>query len=93
MTWTVRSITETVWCPECGSLSPGFRKELEELTRFLVIRNEGARKLMLRICPDRLHTILPGALLLHQTAERLGVSQLYISKYGGYGRDICAGSF
>lgn len=57
-------------------------KELEKLTKFLTARSKGARKLILRTCPDRLHTILPGALLLRQTVDWLGASRLYISKYG-----------
>ena len=41
-----------------------------------------ARKLILRSCPDRVHTIVPGALVLQAVVGRFGAERIYVSKYG-----------
>ena len=41
-----------------------------------------ARKLILRHCPDRVHTILPGIVLMDALTEALCEGELYISPYG-----------
>ena len=56
--------------------------ELETVTRVLVKRDTDARKLILRSCPDRIHTILPGILLMDTLGRSLCREQLFISKYG-----------
>ncbi len=41
-----------------------------------------ARKLILRSCPDRVHTIVPGTLVLQAVVARFGAKRIYVSKYG-----------
>ncbi len=41
-----------------------------------------ARKLILRSCPDRVHTIVPGALVLQAVVGRFGAERVYVSKFG-----------
>lgn len=55
--------------PENRRLSP---KELRELTELLVKKNRQGRDLILKVCPDRIHTILPGILLVDSLCEALG---------------------
>ncbi len=57
-------------------------EELEDTVQLLARRESEARRLVLRCCPDRVHTILPGALMMAELCRRLCVHQLYISKYG-----------
>lgn len=56
--------------------------EVEELTELLLRRDETARTLILHACPDRVHTILPGILLLDQVTRALCSGELYISQSG-----------
>lgn len=57
-------------------------KELTKLTRVLMKRDHQARKLILNVCPDRIHTILPGILLMSGLCGELCGKELYISRYG-----------
>lgn len=41
-----------------------------------------AYKQYLRVIPDRVHTIVPGALLLDEVMRAAGARQVYVSKYG-----------
>ena len=56
--------------------------ELRRLTKLLLKRDHQARKLILRHCPDRVHTILPGLVLMEMLVEELCEEELYISPYG-----------
>ncbi len=57
-------------------------KQLHKLVGILSKRDVRARKLILNACPDRLHTILPGIVLMEAVCERLQAQELYISRYG-----------
>ena len=56
--------------------------ELDELTEVLLTRKAAARKLILNSCPDRVHTILPGILVMNTVASTLCRERVFISKYG-----------
>ena len=56
--------------------------EVRRLTKLLLKRDHQARKLILRHCPDRVHTILPGIVLMDALTEALCGGELYISPYG-----------
>ena len=56
--------------------------QMDELTQLLCQRKKPARKLVLRLCPDRVHTILPGAVLMNELCRRVCREQIYISRYG-----------
>lgn len=60
-------------------LTPG---ELHRLTEMLQKRDAGAKRLVLNACPDRVHTILPGALLMDAVCSALCQKELYISRFG-----------
>ena len=55
---------------------------LQELTEVLCRRDADARKLILRSCPDRIHTILPGLLLMDAVCAALCEKEIYVSRYG-----------
>lgn len=57
-------------------------RQLDELTETLCRRDAKARKLILGACPDRIHTILPGILLMNAVCRALCRQELYISRYG-----------
>ena len=63
-------------------------EQLDELVKTLLAGGETgkgmrrARKLVLRSCPDRVHTIVPGALVLQAVVGRFGAERVYVSKFG-----------
>lgn len=61
------------------SLTPA---ELHQVAKLLLKRDHQARKLILRHCPDRVHTILPGIVLMEMLTSALCRGELYISPYG-----------
>lgn len=58
------------------------REEFEGVARCLLARKGPARDVILKVCPDRVHTILPGVVLMEAVCEALGGQSLYISPYG-----------
>ena len=56
--------------------------ELHRLEKMLLKRDHQSRKLILRHCPDRVHTILPGIVLMGTITDMLCRKELYISPYG-----------
>ncbi len=44
--------------------------------------NQTARKLILRNCPDRIHTLIPGLFIIMQLMDNLQANRITISKYG-----------
>ncbi len=57
-------------------------KELHRLTKALQEQDTRARQLILNACPDRIHTILPGALLMDMVCGCLCKKELYVSRSG-----------
>lgn len=57
-------------------------KELSYVCQTLLKRDETASSLVLRVCPDRIHTILPGLLLMSMVCRSLCANVLYVSPYG-----------
>lgn len=58
------------------------REQLEELTRYLCKNDQDAKDLILRYEPERIHTLVPGVLLLRYLMERYGVEEVTVSHYG-----------
>lgn len=58
------------------------RKELDATIQFLLKKDTNARDAVLKKCPDRIHTIIPGALVIQALAEKMNAERLYISDYG-----------
>lgn len=57
-------------------------KELHRLTKMLQKQDKQARRLVLNACPDRIHTILPGVLLMDTVCGALCGQELYVSCSG-----------
>ena len=58
------------------------RKDLEEVTSILLEKNKLTKKLIINNCPDRIHTIIPGILIMNALSENLCGNDIFISKYG-----------
>lgn len=58
------------------------RSQLNEITEILTSKNSQARKLMLNHCPDRLHTIIPGILIMNTLADKFCCEDIAVSRYG-----------
>ncbi len=56
--------------------------ELHAITEMLTQRDLTARQLILKKCPDRIHTILPGCLLMDAISSSICRGEIYISPYG-----------
>lgn len=56
--------------------------ELKELVKMFQSDESGTRDLILRMCPDRIHTFIPGVTILHEAAVRFGAEELVISDFG-----------
>ena len=57
-------------------------EELHTCVSFLLKRDTNAKDAVLKKCPDRIHTIIPGALLMQALAKKMKAERLYISEYG-----------
>lgn len=57
-------------------------QELDEMVEFLLNEDALSRDVILKKCPDRIHTIIPGALVIQALAKKVGAKRLYISDYG-----------
>lgn len=56
--------------------------QLTELRKVLCRHDEDACNLIIKNCPERIHTIVPGILILDCIAKKLEAKQLTISRYG-----------
>ena len=56
--------------------------KLREICDMLTSKTSEMRKLVLKKCPDRIHTIIPGTLLIKKIADKFCSENLYVSKYG-----------
>lgn len=56
--------------------------QLHALTEELCLRNKEARTRILRACPDRVHTIIPGLLILDALVRQCGGRRITVSRFG-----------
>ena len=56
--------------------------ELGELIEVLAKDDAHALELIVRTCPDRIHTVMPGLLVLYTVARRFDARKMIVSKYG-----------
>lgn len=56
--------------------------ELEQLVEVLAKDDARALELIIRTCPDRIHTVIPGLLVLYTVASSLQAEKMVVSKYG-----------
>ena len=64
---------------QCRTLTAA---QLDEVCMILQQRERKTRDLVLRACPDRVHTIIPGALLIQTLCRTLHCQDLFVSPYG-----------
>lgn len=57
-------------------------EKLRQLAKMLQKQDARARQLVLNACPDRVHTILPGVLLMDTVCGALCKKELYVSRSG-----------
>lgn len=56
--------------------------QLTLLRNILIENDQTARTLILRNCPDRIHTLVPGLFIIMQIMDNLKTASLIVSKYG-----------
>ncbi len=64
---------------DCNSISA---KQLDELCEFLCSGNKEATDLILRLEAERIHTLIPGLLILRYVFNLFDAKELIVSKYG-----------
>lgn len=57
------------------------RKQLDRLCEILFKADKAACDLILKTAPERIHTLIPGMMILQYIAERFGVSRMIVSRY------------
>lgn len=57
-------------------------EEFEEVKKVVFKRGKKARKLILKSCPDRVHTIIPGMVIVAELIKLFGAETLVVSKFG-----------
>ena len=57
-------------------------EELKKLKKVILKKDDTAKKLILKNCPDRIHTIIPGMFITSEIVKIFGSSQILISKNG-----------
>lgn len=58
------------------------RYQLNQLYEFFYKGGTPVRDLILRIEPERIHTLIPGSLILRHIAEKFQADEIIVSKYG-----------
>lgn len=76
---SVRALQKIIRPQENYSISV---EKLTETIDRLTQDREWARRKLLRRCPERVHTLIPGAVIIRELAQRFNSSELYVSGYG-----------
>ena len=71
--------TQQAPLPDANSFTA---EQFQKLKKQLLKRDEAAKKLILQVCPERVHTILPGILILDVIIRQLHTHLIYVSPYG-----------
>ena len=58
------------------------RKQFRDMCRFLRGGGNESVDLLLKLAPDRIHTILPGLMILEEILRRFRAEELVVSRYG-----------
>lgn len=56
--------------------------EFAAIEKLLLKQDKEARNFILKLCPDRVHTIIPGLLIVKEIMKKLGCKKLWVSRYG-----------
>lgn len=69
-------------CPDKEADQEVTIQEIRTLTDYFKVSKKQTVDLILRTEPERIHTMIPGLLILNYFAERCGAENIYIGKYG-----------
>lgn len=58
------------------------REQLKEILALAAARQKDMQRLILKICPERIHTIIPGMLILKNLVHDAECDKIIVSKYG-----------
>ncbi len=58
------------------------REEFDKILKIITKRDTHARNYILKLCPDRVHTIIPGMLIVKEIMDRLHCDKIWVSRYG-----------
>lgn len=58
------------------------KDEFNKILKILLKRDAASRNYILKLCPDRVHTIIPGMLVVKEIIERLHCEKIWVSRYG-----------
>lgn len=58
------------------------RNQLEEIFQMATNKQKQIQNMILKICPERVHTIIPGMLVMKSILEKAGCERIVVSKYG-----------
>lgn len=58
------------------------KEEFNKILKILLKRDAASRNYILKLCPDRVHTIIPGMLVVKEIIERLHCEKIWVSRYG-----------
>ena len=58
------------------------RGQLEEVFELATGKQKQIQNMILKICPERVHTIIPGMLVMKNILEKTGSERIIVSKYG-----------
>ena len=56
--------------------------QLEQVSALLCSSHKAAADLILKVEPERIHTMIPGLLILRHMVEGFGAGEMIVSKYG-----------
>lgn len=65
--------------PETRSLA---RAQLEELFALLAADKQAAADLILKTSPERIHTLMPGMMILKSLVQAFAIEEVFVCKYG-----------
>lgn len=57
-------------------------KELNEILELAVQKNKNLQRMILKACPERIHTLIPGMLIVKNIAEKTKCRSIFVSRYG-----------
>ena len=58
------------------------RAEFDKILKILTKHDITSRNYILKLCPDRVHTIIPGMMVVKEIMDRLNCKELWVSRYG-----------
>ena len=56
--------------------------EFDTIEKMLVEKDDTVKNYVLKLCPDRIHTIIPGILIMNEIIKKTHCTQIQVSKYG-----------